>query len=98
MGVAYWLGGALDALVVGLGALLAALISAAIELYRHEVTMQEAIKFVERVADNGKKQRAACICHAFFHCEKKEQVRWVKAPEGVNAGKRAPAAPVLPEN
>jgi len=56
MGVAYWLGGALDALVVGLGALLAALISAAIELYRHEVTMQEAIKFVERVADNGKKE------------------------------------------
>jgi hypothetical protein len=53
VGVAYWFGGALDALVIGV-AVAPTLVRFAVNhmtnLHRHDVIMQEAIKFVERWA------------------------------------------------
>jgi hypothetical protein len=54
VGVAYWFGGALDALVIGLAVALPALVLFVVNhisnLHRHDVIVQEAIKFVERNA------------------------------------------------
>jgi hypothetical protein len=57
---AYWSRGALDALVVGVGFLLPAVVLYSVyylgELHRHDVTMQEAIKFVEHCAALSKRE------------------------------------------
>lgn len=50
VGLAYWLGGALDALVLGAPGAVFLALEYIIELYRHEVIFQEAIKYVERQA------------------------------------------------
>src|SRR5690348_15545403 len=60
VGVAYWFGGALDALVIGFGVVLPALVLFLVHhmtnLYQHDVTMQEAIKFVEQAAAMSKQE------------------------------------------
>jgi hypothetical protein len=60
MGLAYWFRGALDALVVGVGILIPDLVFLAVylttNLHRHDVIMQEAIKFVERNAAVSKEE------------------------------------------
>jgi len=69
VGVAYWFGSALDVLVSGVAVALPALVLFVVKhmtnLHRHDVTMQEAIKFVEQ---------AAAI-------SKQEAQRWLHLPE-----------------
>ena len=66
VGVAYWFGGALHAIVIGVGVALPALVLFVVNhitnLHRHDVTMQEAIEFVEQAAAISK--RAA---HHWLH-------------------------------
>jgi fatty acid desaturase len=62
LGMWYWLFGALDALVVGMITFplffLFPTISFIIELYRHEVTLREAIKLVDMMAAKTQKEAA----------------------------------------
>jgi len=66
LGIVYWFSGALDALVVGIGLLLPALVffatSFIADLHLHDVTMQEAIKFVDESA-NRSKHEATRLLH-----------------------------------